>query len=145
MIMVVVPVKEEDIPETSANDADKGDGDAEVKDMLMPAASVLLQKVVGHNAAEDDAQGKKDSIKADRKSTDESDILMHGGYSFVYGNRESDMRKQEAFPYRAFFYENRSRLPMTSIEGGSKETLPRTHHFYYTTNVKYAKIEYLSI
>ena len=84
MIMVVVPVKEEDIPETSANDADKGDGDAEIKDMLMPAASVLLQKVVGHDASEDDAQGKKDPIKTDRKSTDESDILMHETCSFFY-------------------------------------------------------------
>ena len=76
-------LKEEDIPETSANDADKGDGDAEIKDMLMPAAAVLLQKVVGHDASEDDAQGKKDPIKTDRKPTDESDILMHGWYSFV--------------------------------------------------------------
>ena len=83
MIMVVVPVKEEDIPETSADDADKGDGDAKVKDMLMPAASVLLQKVVGHDAAEDDAKRKKDSIKTDRKSTDESDILMHETNSFL--------------------------------------------------------------
>lgn len=102
MIMVVVPVKEEDIPETSANDADKGDGDAEIKDMLMPAAAVLLQKVVGHDASEDDAQREKDSIKTDRKPTDESDILMHGWYSFMYGDRESVMRKQEAFLYRAF-------------------------------------------
>lgn len=42
MVMVVVPVKEEDIPETTANDANKGDGDAKVKDMLMPAATILL-------------------------------------------------------------------------------------------------------
>ena len=84
MIMVVVPVKEEDIPETSADDADKGDGDAEIKDMFMPAAAVLLQKVVGHDASEDDAQGKKDPIKTDRKSTDESDILMHETCSFFY-------------------------------------------------------------
>ena len=70
---------------------------------LKAAAAVLLQKVVGHDASEDDAQGKKDPIKTDRKSTDESDILMHVWYSFMYGDRESEMRKQEAFLYRAFF------------------------------------------
>ena len=102
MIMVVVPVKEEDIPETSADDADKGDGDAESKDMFMPAAAVLLQKRVGHDASEDYAQGKTHPIKTDRKSTDESDILMHVWYSFMYGDRESVMRKQEAFLDRAF-------------------------------------------
>ena len=74
--------------------------------MFMPAAAVLLQKVVGHDASEDDAQRKKDSIKTDRKPTDESDILMHGWYSFMYGDRESEMRKQEAFltGYLVFIY-----------------------------------------
>ena len=75
--MVVAPVKEENIPEPAADDADKGNGEAQVKHDFMPAPAVFLQKVIGHDAAEDDSQGKEYPVEADRKSADKCDVLMH--------------------------------------------------------------------
>ena len=77
VVVVVTPVKEEDIPEPAADDAYEGNGEAQVKHDFMPAPAVFLQKVIGHDAAEDDSQGKEYPVEADRKSADKCDILMH--------------------------------------------------------------------
>ena len=62
----------------------------------------------------------------------------------MYGDRESVMRKQEAFLDRAFLWKS---IP-ASVEihrRGTKETLLWIVPFYYTTTVKYEKIKYLPV
>lgn len=55
MVVVVIPVKKEHIPQPAADNAYEGDGEAQVKHAFMPAPAVLFQKIVGHDTAEYDA------------------------------------------------------------------------------------------
>ena len=53
--MIIIPVKEEDVPEPPADDAGEGNGEAEVENMALPAAAVFFQQEVGGNAAGENA------------------------------------------------------------------------------------------
>ena len=80
--MIIIPVKEEDVPEPPADDAGEGNGEAEVENMALPAAAVFFQQEVGGNAAGENAEGEEDAVEADGKIADECEVLMHENTSF---------------------------------------------------------------
>lgn len=56
VIVVVVPVKKENVPQPSAENACKGNGEAQIKNVLFPAAAVFFQEEVGGDASGQNAQ-----------------------------------------------------------------------------------------
>ena len=51
MIVVISPVKEEDIPESTADDTEKGNNQSQIEHMLFPVMALFLQKEIGHDTA----------------------------------------------------------------------------------------------
>lgn len=56
VIVVIVPVKKEHVPQPSAENARKGNGEPQIKNVLFPAAAVFFQKKVGSDASGQNAQ-----------------------------------------------------------------------------------------
>lgn len=94
VVVVVVPVEEEHVPQPPAEDAGEGDGEPQVEDVLFPAAAVFFQQEIGGDAAGEDAEGKEDPVEADGEVPDESEVLMHDG-PFSAKAAESETGAQE--------------------------------------------------
>ena len=77
MVLIVVPVKEEDIPEPRTEKPCDAAVDADVDDVLLVAAAVRLCEVVGDPCGKEDREGDHDAVGTDGKISDVEEILMH--------------------------------------------------------------------
>ena len=77
MVLIVVPVKEEDIPEPRTEKPCDAAVDADVGDVLLVAAAVRFCKVVGDPCGKEDREGDHDAVGTDGKISDVEEILMH--------------------------------------------------------------------
>ena len=78
VVVIVVPVEEEDVPQTAAENAGEGDGESQVEDVRFPAASVFFQEKIGGDASGENAQREENAVEADREVADEGEVLVHG-------------------------------------------------------------------
>ena len=77
MVLIVVPVKEEHIPEPRTEESSDAAVDADVGDVLLVAAPVRLCEVVGDPCGKEDREGDHDAVGTDGKISDVEEILMH--------------------------------------------------------------------
>ena len=77
MIVVVRPVKKEDVPEPAADDAGEAATEGKVENMKMPAAAVFFHNVKGRDACRYDSEHKEQAVGANGKGPDIKEILMH--------------------------------------------------------------------
>ena len=68
MVLIVLPVKKEHIPEPGADDAAKTAVDADIHYMFMPAA-ILLCEEIANACSQDDAQAQHDAVSPDGEIT----------------------------------------------------------------------------
>ena len=78
MVLVVVPVKEEHIPETRTEESCDAAVDAEVGDVFLIAASVRLCEEISDACREQDGERDDNTIGADGEVPDVEEILMQG-------------------------------------------------------------------
>jgi hypothetical protein len=67
MLGIVIPVKEEYIPEPGANQSRNAAVDAKIHDMLLIAFVFFFSQEVAYPRGQDDGEGNDKSIAADRK------------------------------------------------------------------------------
>ena len=77
MVLIVVPVKEEDIPEPRTEKPCDAAVDSDVGDVLLVAAPIRLCEVVGDPCGKEDREGDHDAVGTDGKISDVEEILMH--------------------------------------------------------------------
>ena len=82
MMAVVIPVKEEDVPEARAEQSGDAAVDAEVDDVLLVAAAVRLCQEVADACREDDGERQHEAVGPYREVSDIEKILMHEIPSF---------------------------------------------------------------
>ena len=78
VVLVVVPVEEEHVPEPRAEESRDAAVDAEIGNVLLIAASVRLCEEVADTRREQDGEGDDDTVRADGEVSDVEEILMQG-------------------------------------------------------------------
>jgi hypothetical protein len=77
MVAVVVPVKEEDVPESGTKKPGNAAVDADVDDVFFVAAAIVFGEEVADTGGQDDGEREYEPIGAYRKLPNVEQILMH--------------------------------------------------------------------
>ena len=81
-MLIIVPIEEEDVPQSCTDEPCDGAVEAEVGDVLMVSA-VLFGEKLSNACGKDDAKHKDHTVSTDGKITDEKKILMHKASLYI--------------------------------------------------------------